>query len=400
MKTGAGTTFSFSRQLCDFFLSDVQLTLPIPYTIIRMLWRKRWRRVLDRLQTLEDRYNKLNEMLSDPEVINDTKKLREYSKEQAGLEDVVQAYREYKEVTSQLADAKEMLEDDLDDEMLEMAKLEVSELSTRKEELEGQMKILLLPKDPNDDKNVIMEIRGAAGGDEAALFAGDLYRMYSRYAESQGWKMDVMEANSTGVGGYKEIIFMINGADVYSKLKYENGAHRVQRVPETESGGRIHTSTATVAVLPEAEEVEVEVHDKDIRVDTFASSGPGGQSVNTTMSAVRLTHEPTGIVVSIQDEKSQIKNKEKAMKVLRARIYDKFQQEAQAEYDENRKSAVGTGDRSERIRTYNFPQNRVTDHRIGLTIQKLDQIMQGKLDEFIDALVMEEQAKKLEQIGE
>lgn len=356
--------------------------------------------MLDRLQSLEDRYNKLNEMLSDPEVINDSKKLREYSKEQSGLEDVVQAYREYKEVTDQLTDAKEMMEDKLDDEMYEMVKAEISELNGRKEELESSMKILLLPKDPNDDKNVFMEIRGAAGGDEAALFAGDLYRMYSRYAEHQGWKIEVMEATSTGVGGYKEVIFMINGSDVYSKLKYENGAHRVQRVPETESGGRIHTSTATVAVLPEAEEVEVEVHDKDIRVDTFASSGPGGQSVNTTMSAVRLTHVPTGIVVSIQDEKSQIKNKEKAMKVLRARIYDKFQQEAQAEYDENRKSAVGSGDRSERIRTYNFPQNRVTDHRIGLTIQKLDQIMQGKLDEFIDALVMEEQTKKLEQIGD
>ncbi|BAC14954.1 peptide chain release factor RF-1 [Oceanobacillus iheyensis HTE831] len=356
--------------------------------------------MLDRLQSLEDRYNKLNEMLSDPEVINDSKKLREYSKEQSGLEDVVQAYREYKEVTEQLNDAKEMMEDKLDDEMYEMVKAEIAELNGRKEELESSMKILLLPKDPNDDKNVFMEIRGAAGGDEAALFAGDLYRMYSRYAEHQGWKIDVMEASSTGVGGYKEVIFMINGSDVYSKLKYENGAHRVQRVPETESGGRIHTSTATVAVLPEAEEVEVEVHDKDIRVDTFASSGPGGQSVNTTMSAVRLTHVPTGIVVSIQDEKSQIKNKEKAMKVLRARIYDKFQQEAQAEYDENRKSAVGSGDRSERIRTYNFPQNRVTDHRIGLTIQKLDQIMQGKLDEFIDALVMEEQTNKLEQIGE
>ncbi|MFD1336547.1 peptide chain release factor 1 [Oceanobacillus iheyensis] len=356
--------------------------------------------MLDRLQSLEDRYNKLNEMLSDPEVINDSKKLREYSKEQSGLEDVVQAYREYKEVTEQLNDAKEMMEDKLDDEMYEMVKAEIAELNGRKEELESSMKILLLPKDPNDDKNVFMEIRGAAGGDEAALFAGDLYRMYSRFAEHQGWKIDVMEASSTGVGGYKEVIFMINGSDVYSKLKYENGAHRVQRVPETESGGRIHTSTATVAVLPEAEEVEVEVHDKDIRVDTFASSGPGGQSVNTTMSAVRLTHVPTGIVVSIQDEKSQIKNKEKAMKVLRARIYDKFQQEAQAEYDENRKSAVGSGDRSERIRTYNFPQNRVTDHRIGLTIQKLDQIMQGKLDEFIDALVMEEQTNKLEQIGE
>ncbi|WP_100009876.1 peptide chain release factor 1 [Lentibacillus sediminis] len=356
--------------------------------------------MLERLQSLEDRYNKLNELLSDPDVISDTNKLREYSKEQSGLEDVVQVYREYKEVNTQLKDAKEMLEDSLDDEMLEMVKAEIAELQASEEDLEERMRILLLPKDPNDDKDVFMEIRGAAGGDEAALFAGDLYRMYSRYAEALGWKIDVMEASSTGVGGYKEIIFLIKGSGAYSKLKYENGAHRVQRVPETESGGRIHTSTATVAVLPEVEEVEVDIHEKDIRVDTFASSGPGGQSVNTTMSAVRLTHEPTGIVVSIQDEKSQIKNKEKAMKILRARIYDKVQQEAQAEYDENRKSAVGTGDRSERIRTYNFPQNRVTDHRIGLTIQKLDQIMQGKLDEFVDALLMEDQTKKLEQIGE
>ncbi|AVR00591.1 peptide chain release factor 1 [Oceanobacillus sp. M65] len=356
--------------------------------------------MLDRLQTLENRYDKLNEMLSDPEIINDTTKLREYSKEQSGLEDVVQAYREYKDTTSQLQDAKEMLDDNLDSDMYEMVKMEISELQESKVELEEKMRILLLPKDPNDDKNVFMEIRGAAGGDEAALFAGDLYKMYTRYAEQYGWKTEIMEASTTGVGGYKEIIFMINGNGAYSKLKFENGAHRVQRVPETESGGRIHTSTATVAVLPEAEEVEIDINEKDIRVDTFASSGPGGQSVNTTMSAVRLTHVPTGVVVSIQDEKSQIKNKEKAMKVLRARIYDKYQQEAQAEIDENRKSAVGTGDRSERIRTYNFPQNRVTDHRIGLTIQKLDQILQGKLDEFIDALLVEEQTKKLEQIGE
>lgn len=356
--------------------------------------------MLDRLQALEDRYNKLNELLSDPEVSSDPNKLREYGKEQSDLEDVVQAYREYKGLSTELSDAKEMLEDELDGDMEEMVKMEISELEEQLETLEENMKVLLLPKDPNDGKNVIVEIRGAAGGDEAALFAGDLYRMYSRYAEEKGWKTDVMEANTTGVGGYKEIIFMINGKDVYSRLKYENGAHRVQRVPETESGGRIHTSTATVAVLPEAEEVEIDIHEKDIRVDTFASSGPGGQSVNTTMSAVRLTHEPTGIVVSIQDEKSQIKNKEKAMKVLRARIYDKYQQEAQAEYDETRKSAVGTGDRSERIRTYNFPQNRVTDHRIGLTIQKLDQILDGKLDEFIEALVLEEQTAKLEQIGE
>ncbi|WP_010677216.1 peptide chain release factor 1 [Bacillus timonensis] len=353
--------------------------------------------MFDRLEAVEARYEKLNELLSDPDIVSDTTKLREYSKEQSDIQETVEKYREYKEVKEQLTDAKAMLEEKLDAEMREMVKEEINELEDQMEELEEILHVLLLPKDPNDDKNVIMEIRGAAGGDEAALFAGDLYRMYSRFAEHQGWKTEVMEANTTGVGGYKEIIFMINGKGAFSKLKFENGAHRVQRVPETESGGRIHTSTATVAVLPEAEEVEVDIHEKDIRVDTFASSGPGGQSVNTTMSAVRLTHLPTGIVVSCQDEKSQIKNKEKAMKVLRARVYDKFQQEAQAEYDQNRKQAVGTGDRSERIRTYNFPQNRVTDHRIGLTIQKLDQILTGKLDEVIDALIMEDQARKMEQ---
>ncbi|WP_010200427.1 peptide chain release factor 1 [Bacillus sp. m3-13] len=354
--------------------------------------------MFDRLQAVEMRYEKLTELLSDPEVISDTKKLREYSKEQSDIQETVEAYREYKAVKEQLDDAKAMLEDKLDADMREMVKEEIAELEEQQENLADRLHILLLPKDPNDDKNVIMEIRGAAGGDEAALFAGDLYRMYSRYAEAQGWKTEVMEAASTGVGGYKEIIFMITGKGAYSKLKFENGAHRVQRVPETESGGRIHTSTATVAVLPEAEEVEIEIHDKDIRVDTFASSGPGGQSVNTTMSAVRLTHIPTNTVVSCQDEKSQIKNKEKAMKVLRARVYDKFQREVQAEYDANRKQAVGTGDRSERIRTYNFPQNRVTDHRIGLTIQKLDQILQGKLQEVIDALIMEDQALRMEQM--
>ncbi|RBW68708.1 peptide chain release factor 1 [Bacillus taeanensis] len=356
--------------------------------------------VLERLQSIEDRYEKLNELLSDPEVISDMDKLREYSKEQSDMQEIVAAYREYKQVTEELEGAKSMLEEKLDNEMREMVKMEISELQDQEEELQAKLKVLLLPKDPNDDKNVIVEIRGAAGGDEAALFAGDLYRMYSRYAEVQGWKPEVIEASYTELGGYKEIIFMINGKGAYSKLKYENGAHRVQRVPSTESGGRIHTSTATVAVLPEAEEVEIDIHEKDIRVDTFTSSGPGGQSVNTTMSAVRLTHLPTGVVVSCQDEKSQIKNKEKAMKVLRARIYDKFQQEAQEEYAATRKSAVGTGDRSERIRTYNFPQNRVTDHRIGLTIQKLDQILQGKLDEFIDALVLEEQTAAMKQVEE
>ena len=354
--------------------------------------------MFDRLQAVEDRYDRLNELLSDPSIVNDLNKLREYSKEQSDIQDTVLAYREYKVVQVQLKEAKEMLNEKIDPEMRDMVKEELSELEDQVEEIEARLKILLIPKDPNDDKNVIMEIRGAAGGDEAALFAADLYRMYSKFAEAQGWKTEVIDASSSGVGGYKEIIFMITGHGAYSKLKYENGAHRVQRVPETESGGRIHTSTATVACLPETEEVEIEIHEKDIRTDTFASSGPGGQSVNTTMSAVRLTHIPTGTVVSCQDEKSQIKNKAKAMKVLRARVYDKFQREAQAEIDQQRKSAVGTGDRSERIRTYNFPQNRVTDHRIGLTIQKLDQILQGKLSEITDALIMEEQSSKLESL--
>jgi peptide chain release factor 1 len=352
--------------------------------------------VFDRLQSVEDRYERLHELLSDPEIINDPKKLREYSKEQSDIQDTVQTYRQYKEAREQLQDAKAMLNEKLDSEMREMVKEEVNDLEAQIAELQEQMRILLIPKDPNDDKNVIFEIRGAAGGDEAALFAGDLYRMYSRFAEAQGWKTELIDANPTGLGGFKEITFMINGTGAYSKLKFENGAHRVQRVPETESGGRIHTSTATVACLPEAEDVEIELHDKDIRFDTYCSSGAGGQSVNTTASAVRLTHIPTGIVVTCQDEKSQHKNRDKAMKVLRARVYDKFQQEAQAEYDQHRKSAVGTGDRSERIRTYNFPQNRVTDHRIGLTLQKLDIILGGKLDEIIDALILEDQSRKLE----
>ena len=356
--------------------------------------------MLDRLQALEDRYNQLNEFLSDPEVISDSNKLREYSKEQSDLEEAVMTYRTYKQTTEELKDAKEMLEDDSDEEMLEMVKAEISELTARSEQLEEKLKVLLLPKDPNDEKNVIMEIRAAAGGDEAALFAGDLYRMYSRYAEANNWKTEVIEATTTGVGGYKEIIFMIHGKGAFSRLKFENGAHRVQRVPETEASGRVHTSTATVAVLPEAEDVDVEIRNEDVKIDTYRASGAGGQHVNMTDSAVRLTHLPTGIVVSCQDEKSQIKNREKAFKVLRARLYDKYQQEAKAEYDETRKSAVGTGDRSERIRTYNFPQSRVTDHRISLTIQKLEQILDGELDEIIDALLLDDQTKKLQHIGE
>ncbi|MDQ0339395.1 peptide chain release factor 1 [Caldalkalibacillus uzonensis] len=352
--------------------------------------------MFDRLQALEDRYEELNRLLSDPAVASDPKKLRDYSKEQSELEETVSCYREYKDAVQQLKDAKSMLEEKLDDELREMVKEEIAELSEKKEALEEKLKILLLPKDPNDEKNVIVEIRGAAGGDEAALFAGDLFKMYTRYAEDQGWKIEVIEAHPNDVGGYKEIIFTIKGKGAYSRLKYESGAHRVQRVPVTESGGRIHTSTATVAVLPEAEEIDVQIDEKDIRVDVFCSSGPGGQSVNTTQSAVRITHIPTGIVVSCQDEKSQHKNKDKAMKILRARVYDKYMQEAQSEYASIRKSAVGTGDRSERIRTYNFPQSRVTDHRIGLSLHKLDQVLNGELDDIIDALIVQEQSALLE----
>lgn len=356
--------------------------------------------MFERLQAVEDRYEQLNELLSDPAVISDPDQLRKYSKEQSDLQETVETYRQYKAVKEDLEVARMMLQESEDQESREMIKQEVHSLEKELEELKQRLKLLLIPKDPNDEKNVIMEIRGAAGGEEAALFAGDLYRMYTRYAEKQGWKIDVIESHPTELGGYKEIIFMINGKGAYSKLKFENGAHRVQRVPTTESGGRIHTSTATVACLPEAEEVEVEINENDIRVDTYASSGAGGQHVNTTMSAVRLTHIPTGIVVTCQDERSQIKNKEKAMKVLRARIYDLYQQQAQKEYDETRKSAIGTGDRSERIRTYNFPQNRVTDHRIGLTLQKLDRVLDGELDEIIDALILAEQSKKIGQVDE
>ncbi len=351
--------------------------------------------MLERLEAIHRRYEELSQLLCDPEVINDTKKLMAYSKEQASIEEQNQAYLEYKRVVEQLQEAKMMLEDKLDDEMRELVKSEIDELVPLKKELEEKIRILLLPKDPNDDKNVIVEIRGAAGGEEAALFAGNLFRMYTRFAERQGWKVEVLEANVTGLGGFKEVIFSIQGKGAYSQLKYESGAHRVQRVPATESGGRIHTSTATVAVLPEAEDVEVEIHDKDLRIDTFCSSGPGGQSVNTTKSAVRVTHLPTGIVVSCQDEKSQNSNKDKALRVLRARLYDLKMQEEMSKLADQRKSQVGTGDRSERIRTYNFPQSRVTDHRIGLTLHKLDLILDGELSEIINALIMDEQAKLL-----
>jgi peptide chain release factor 1 len=352
--------------------------------------------MLDRLQALADRYEKLSELLCDPDVSADPKKLREYSKEQSDLQEPFAAYTEYKEVLGQLDDAKVMQAEKLDDEMREMVKLEIEELTGRKDELEERIRVLMLPKDPNDDKNVIVEVRGAAGGDEAALFAADLYRMYTKFADSQGWRVEMLDANESDLGGFKEVIFMISGKGAYSKLKYENGAHRVQRIPATESGGRIHTSTSTVAVMPEIEEVEIEILDKDIRVDTFCSSGAGGQSVNTTKSAVRVTHVPTGIVATCQDGKSQNDNKQKALQVLRARIYEIHRQEEEAKIAGDRKSKVGTGDRSERIRTYNYPQSRVTDHRIGLTLHKLDAVMNGDMVEIVNALTLAEQTELLE----
>ncbi|WP_314589783.1 peptide chain release factor 1 [Paenibacillus terrigena] len=355
--------------------------------------------MIDKLQSLADRYDKLSELLCDPDVTNDSKKLREYSKEQSDLQETYEAFTEYKTVMEELEAAKMMQAEKLDDEMKEMVKMEIDELSSRQKELEERIHILLLPKDPNDDKNVIVEIRGAAGGDEAALFAADLYRMYTRYADAQGWRVELMDVNMNDLGGYKEVIFMINGKGAYSRLKYESGAHRVQRIPATESGGRIHTSTSTVAVLPEVEDLDIEIHDKDIRVDTFCSSGAGGQSVNTTKSAVRVTHIPTGIVATCQDGKSQNSNKDKALQVLRARIFDVMRQEEEAKYAGERKSKVGTGDRSERIRTYNYPQSRVTDHRIGLTLHKLDAIMNGDMNEIISSLTLAEQAEMMEKVN-
>ena len=351
--------------------------------------------MLEKLQDLETKYEQLTEMMSKEEVLNNPAELQKCAKAQADLEDIVVAYREYKKVREDLSYSKEMLAEKLDLEMEEMVKAEIKELSEKEEELERKLTILLLPKDPNDNKNVIMEIRAGTGGDEAGLFAADLYKMYTRYAEMQGWKVEVMNSNYTDVGGFKEITFMIIGKGAYSKLKFEGGVHRVQRVPATESSGRIHTSAATVAVLPEAEEVEVEINPNDLRIDVFCSSGPGGQSVNTTQSAVRVTHLPTGLVVSCQDEKSQQMNKEKAIKVLRSRLLEKYQQEQHGELDAQRRGMIGSGDRSERIRTYNFPQGRVSDHRINLTLHKLDQILLGHLDELIDALVTTDQAEKL-----
>ena len=344
--------------------------------------------IYDQLQAVEDRYEELGELLSDPEVVSDTKRFMELSREEANTRETVTVYREYKQVIQSISDAEEMIKEASGDpDLEEMAKEELKESKAAKEEYEERLKILLLPKDPNDDKNIILEIRGAAGGDEAALFAGDLLAMYQKYAETQGWRFEVMEASYNGVGGIKEVVAMVSGQSVYSKLKYESGAHRVQRVP------------VTVLVMPEVEEVEYEIDPKDLRVDIYHASGAGGQNVNKVATAVRMVHIPTGIKVEMQEERTQQKNRDKAMKIIRARVADHFAQIAQDEQDAERKSTVGTGDRSERIRTYNFPQNRVTDHRIGLTLQKLDTILAGKMDEVIDALVLYDQTQKLEELN-
>ena len=348
--------------------------------------------MIDRLEATLEKYNSLTEELSKPEVLSDVKKMTSLSKEQASLADIIEKYKEYKKVVSDINDAKEMLDDK---EMAAFAKEEISRLETEKENLKKELEVLLLPKDPNDDKNTIVEIRGAAGGDEANLFAGDLFEMYSRYAENMGWKIEIINAVEGTSGGYSQIEFMVKGENVYSKLKYESGTHRVQRVPSTESQGRVHTSTATVAVLPEVEDIDIEIKDSDIRVDVYRSSGAGGQGVNTTDSAVRITYLPTNTVVTCQNERSQLKNKEQAMKVLKSKIYEDLQKKQNAEIEDERRSKIGTGDRAEKIRTYNYPQNRVTDHRINLTIMQLDRIMQGKLDEIIEALINEDQRRKL-----
>ncbi|SHE86942.1 bacterial peptide chain release factor 1 (bRF-1) [Caldanaerobius fijiensis DSM 17918] len=349
--------------------------------------------MLDRLELIKKRYDELTKMISDPDIMQDMDKYKKLLKERSDLEGIALKYEEYKKVVDDINAANELLEETDDIDYKNMLKSEIEQLESDKERLESELKLLLLPKDPNDEKNVIVEIRAGAGGEEAALFAADLYRMYVMYAESKGWKIDVMNSNETDIGGYKEISFMVVGKGAYSRLKYESGVHRVQRVPTTEAGGRIHTSTATVAVLPEAEEVEVEINPNDIRIDVFRSSGHGGQSVNTTDSAVRITHLPTGMVVTCQDEKSQLKNKEKALKVLRARLYEMARREKEEQLASERRSMVGTGDRSERIRTYNFPQGRVTDHRINLTLYRLQSVLDGDLDEIIDALIAEDQKR-------
>ncbi len=351
--------------------------------------------MFDKLRQLEERYAELSRRLSDPQMIGQTAEYARTAKAASELSEVVQKFGEYKDILQRISEARHILSEDDDREMREMAQAEVEALSARQTRLEEELRALLLPRDPNDERNVFVEIRAGAGGEEAALFAADLTRMYTKYAERQKWKVEVMDSNVTGVGGYKEIILFIQGKGAWSRLKFERGVHRVQRVPATESSGRIHTSTVTVAVLPEAEDVDVKVEEKDLRVDVYRSSGPGGQGVNTTDSAVRITHLPTGLVVTCQDERSQIKNRAKAMRVLKARLLERAQDEQAAAIAADRRSQVGTGERSERIRTYNFPQTRVSDHRIGLTLHKLPAVMEGDIDELIEALTAWDQGQKL-----
>ena len=352
--------------------------------------------LVDKLQVIEDKFMDLEQRISDPEIIARQDEWRKLTRQHAQLSETVEAFREYKKVLAGIDEAMEVIEDkSMDEEFREMAQEELKELKPQKEELEEKLQILLLPKDPNDDKNVILEIRAGTGGDEAALFGSDLLRMYLRYAERMRWKTELIESNETEIGGVKEVVMLVKGKGAYSRLKYESGVHRVQRVPETESGGRVHTSAASVAVMPEVDDVEVNLDPNDVRVDVYRASGNGGQCVNTTDSAVRLTHMPTGLVVTCQDEKSQIKNKEKAFKVLKSRLFDLMQQEQNDKIAAERKSQIGSGDRSERIRTYNFPQSRITDHRINLTLYKLDSFLDGDLDEVIDALITEDQAEKM-----
>ena len=356
--------------------------------------------MFDRLEDTVNRYEDITAELGNPDVVNDQNRFRKLMKEQSSLAPLIAAYTEFKNCKQTNEDSLQLLDEESDEELKELAKEELNEAKKRVEELENEIKILLLPKDPNDDKDIIVEIRAGAGGDEAALFAAELFRMYTHYVESKGWKVEVVNADETGIGGMKEIEFMVKGQGAYSVLKYESGVHRVQRVPETESGGRIHTSTASVAVMPEAEEVDIQIDEKDIRIDVMRASGNGGQCVNTTDSAVRLTHYPTGIVIYSQTEKSQIQNKEKAFALLRAKLYDLEIQKAHDAEADARRSQIGTGDRSEKIRTYNFPQGRVTDHRIGLTLYKLDKIMDGDIQEIIDACIAADQAKKLANMDE
>lgn len=350
--------------------------------------------MFDKLEALEERFEVVNQKLSSPDIISDQEEFKKYCKENSDLTPIIEKYREYKSAKQTIAECKEILSGN-DAELIELAKMEIADAEDVLEKTAGELKILLLPKDPNDDKNVIIEIRGGTGGEEAALFAADLFRMYTMYAESKQWKIEILSSNPTDIGGYKEITFSISGIGAYSKLKFESGVHRVQRVPTTESQGRIQTSAATVAVLPEVEEVEVDINQNDLRIDVFRAGGPGGQCVNTTDSAVRITHLPTGIVVSCQDEKSQFKNKDKAMKILRSRIYEEMEAKRHSEIADARKSQIGSGDRSERIRTYNYPQSRITDHRINLTLYKLDQVLNGSLDELIDALITADQTAKM-----